>query len=269
MIKVKSKEEIEKMEEGGRILAKIMNEIKKEAKPGKTTGELDSFAERLIREAGGKPSFKMVPRYHWATCMCVNEVVVHGIPNRYQLKEGDLLGIDVGMYYQGFHTDMAETIVVNHYNNIYYHSESLNDSNHLNKFIKVGWEALNQAVKMAKVGNRVGHISKAIEETITKAGFSPVRALVGHGIGRNLHEDPQIPCFLRGSLEKTAKLKIGMTLAIEVIYNQGKPEVVYKNDDGWTIKTKDSSLSGLFEHTVAILENGPKILTKIDQTELI
>jgi methionyl aminopeptidase len=177
--------------------------------------------------------------------------VVHGVPNEYQLKERDLLGIDIGLFYKGFHTDMAETVIVG----------SLNDSNHLKKFIQAGWEALNQAINMAKVGNRVGHISKAIEETITKAGYSSVRALVGHGIGRDLHEDPQIPCFFKGKLEETARLEIGMTLAIEIIYNQGKPEVVYKNDDGWTIKTKDGSLSGLFEHTVAILKNGPEILT--------
>lgn len=252
MIPIKTKAEIEKMREGGKILAKILREVKNDVKPGITTLELDRRAEELIRREGGKPSFKMVPKYRWSTCMCINEVVVHGVPGNFKLKEGDILGIDIGLFYKGFHTDMAETVIVGNH---------LNDSNHLKKFISVGREALNQAIAAAKAGNRVGHISKAIEKTITRAGFSPVKALVGHGVGKNLHEEPQIPCFLKRKIEETPALKTGITLAIEIIYNQGKPEVVYGNDDGWTIKTADGKLSGLFEHTVAILKDGPEILT--------
>lgn len=256
MINVKTKEEIAKMREGGKILAKIMEEIKIRVKPGVTTAELDKLAENLIKKSGGQPSFKMVKNYKWATCMCVNEVVVHGVPNEYQLKEGDILGVDIGIFYRGFHGDMAETIIVNHYNNIYYHSETLET------FIKIGKKALGEAIKMVKVGNRVGHISKAIDETISKAGFSAVRALVGHGIGKKLHEEPAVPCFLKDKIENTPLLKEGMTLAIEVIYNQGKPGVVHQNDDGWTISTVDGSLSGLFEQTVAVSAKGPEILTQ-------
>ncbi|TSC54376.1 MAG: hypothetical protein LiPW16_25 [Microgenomates group bacterium LiPW_16] len=249
MIPIKTKEEIEKMKEGGKILAKILEEIKKEVKSGITTLELDKRAEELIKQSGGKPSFKMVKGYKWITCMCVNEVVVHGVPGNYKLKEGDVLGIDIGLFYKGFHTDMAWTLRV----------QTQNDE--VDRFLEAGKRALEEAIKMAKVGNYVGHVSQAIQETIEKAGFSPVRALVGHGVGRNLHEEPQIPCFLRGKIEDTPKLKEGMTLAIEIIYNQGKPEVVYGSDDGWTIKTADGKLSGLFEHTVAVLEGGPEILT--------
>lgn len=254
MIPIKSKEEIERMREGGKILAEILEKVKSAVKPGVSTSEFDKFADDLIAKTGGQPSFKMVPKYKWATCMCVNEVVVHGIPGDYKLKEGDILGIDIGLFYKGFHTDIAETLIVN----------CDDDANHLSKFILSGKEALERAVAQARAGNRVGHISKAIEETILRAGFSPVRALVGHGIGRQLHEDPQIPCLLKEKLEETPILKEGMTLAIEVIYNQGEPGVVYKNDDGWTIKTADGSLSGLFEQTVVILANGPEILTKLN-----
>lgn len=252
MIQIKTSQEIEKMKEGGKILAKILEEIKKEVKSGIITLELDKRAEELIKQSGGKPSFKMVKGYKWTTCMCVNEVVVHGVPGNYKLKEGDVLGIDIGLFYKGFHTDMAWTLRV----------QTQNDE--VDRFLEAGKRALEEAIKMAKVGNYVGHVSQAIQETIEKAGFSPVRALVGHGVGRNLHEEPQIPCFLRGKIEDTPKLKEGMTLAIEIIYNQGKPEVVYGSDDGWTIKTADGKLSGLFEHTVAVLEGGPEILTKAD-----
>lgn len=248
MIPIKTEEEIAKMREGGHILAETLEKVKMQVKPGISTRELDKFTDELISEVG-EPSFKHVRDYKWATCMCVNEVVVHGIPNEYKLKEGDILGIDIGMLYKGFHTDMSETVIVGKGNEF------------LEKFLQAGKGALAQAIKAAIMGNRVGHISKAIGETITKAGFSPVQALIGHGVGEKLHEEPAIPCFLKGRIEETPLLKEGMVLAIEVIYNQGRPEVVYKNDDGWTIKTADGQLSGLFEQTVAILPKGPEILT--------
>lgn len=264
-IRLKTSQEIEIMREGGKILAEVLAEVKKEVRPGVSTLKLDNFVERLLNQRGGKPSFKMVKNYNWATCMCVNEIVVHGVPVNYKLKKGDILGIDIGLFYKGFHTDMAETVIVDHFNDTYHRSKSTTgrqDLNHLRKFIAIGKKALEKAISMARVGHRVGHISKAIQETIEGPGFSPVRALVGHGIGKNLHEEPQIPCFLGGKIGKTPQLKIGMTLAIEVIYNQGSPEVIYKNDDGWTIRTADGKLSGLFEHTVAVLPSGPEILTR-------
>ncbi len=251
MISLKTDEEIAKMRAGGRILAEVLEKVKERVKPGVTTLELDELADKLISEKG-EPSFKHVGDYKWATCMCVNEVVVHGIPDNYKLKEGDILGIDLGMIYQGFHTDMSWTLSVGE------------EKDEVKRFLNTGKEALKKAISEAKVGNRVGHISQAIGKTITRGGYSPVKALVGHGIGRNLHEEPQIPCFLRGRLEETPLLKAGMTIAIEVIYNQGKPEVVYRNNDGWTIQTVDNSLSGLFEETVAILPSGPDVLTRLN-----
>ncbi len=253
MISIKTEEEIARMREGGRILAGVLERLKKEVKPGITTEHLDKLGEKLILEAKGRPSFKMVRGYHWTTCLSVNEVVVHGIPDGYKLKRGDILGIDIGIFFKGFHTDMSDTVVVGGLKGT--PASSVN-------FLKAGQAALEKATAEAKVGNRVGHISQAIGETISRAGFSPVKALVGHGIGRQLHEEPPIPCFLRERLEKTPLLKEGMTLAIEVIYNQGDADVVYKNEDGWTIQTADNSLSGLFEQTLAISAKGPIVLTR-------
>lgn len=231
-------------------MAGILEKVKQAVKPGITTIELDHYADELI-SAVGEPSFKHVRDYKWATCMCVNDVVVHGIPNEYKLKETDILGIDLGILYKGFHTDMSETVLIG--------SNSTNLTN-LTNFLSIGKEALVKAISVARAGNRVGHISQAIQETIEVGGYSPVRSLVGHGIGRELHEDPHIPCILTGTIEETPQLEWGMTIAIEVIYNQGGPELV-KDSDGWTIKTVDHTLSGLFEQTVVILEEGPKILT--------
>jgi len=257
MISIKTKEEIEVMRQGGRILASVMEETVKKAKPGITTKDLDKFAEKLIIKQGAKPSFKMVKRYKWATCMCVNNCVVHGVPNDYQLKEGDVLGIDIGVFYQGFHTDMARTIKIK--------NEKLKTKNEeeIEKFLETGKIALQKAISQARVGNRAGHISKAIQDTVEGAGYSVVKTLVGHGIGRKLHEKPQIPGFLRGRIKDSPLLKKGVTIAIEVIYNLGKDEVVLKKSDGWTILTKDGSLSGLFESTVAIMEKKPIVLTKL------
>jgi len=253
-ITLKTDEEIKIMVEGGRKLRLVLREIIKRAKPGITTLELDHYGEELIRKAGGRPSFKMVPKYNWATCMCVNKVVVHGIPNNYPLKEGNVLGIDVGMYYKKFHTDTAWTIEIS--KSKYQKAKSMKDN-----FLETGVKALEGAIETARVGNHIGHISRAIQETIEKQGYSVVRTLVGHGIGKVLHEPPEIPCFLRGEIEKTPKILSGMTLAIEVIYNQGKSEVSYENDDGWTIVTADGELSGLFERTIAVTKTGPIILT--------
>jgi methionyl aminopeptidase len=256
MIPIKNQQQIEKMREGGKILAQILAEVKKAARVGVKTGDLDKLAESLINKSGGKPSFQMVPGYHWATCMCVNEVVVHGIPDGYKLQIGDILGIDIGIFYQRFHTDMAETVsIVN--------EGSQDKSEETDQFLAVGKKAFSQAFSQAKVGNRVGHISEAIGQIIKEAGFSPVEALVGHGVGRELHEPPPIPCLLKGDIKDTPELVSGMTLAVEVIYNQESPEVVYRNDDGWTIQTKDGKLSGLYENTIAILEDGPEILTQV------
>lgn len=248
MIEIKSPEEISIMAEGGRILAEVLGKVLERAVVGATTLDLDRYADELIMAAGARPSFKMEKEYRFATCMCVNEMVVHGIPTEYKLKEGDILGVDLGVYYKGFHTDASWTIEVK--------STSQNS-----KFLEIGETALEKAVKKCVAGNHVGDISRAIQETVEGAGYACVRQLVGHGIGRDLHEDPEIPGFLRRRIENTPLIKKGMVFAVEVIYNMGKSPVVYGNSDGWTIVTRDGFPSGLFEHTVAVTDRGPEVLT--------
>ena len=261
MIPIKTKEEIEVMIEGGRRLARVFDQVLKEVKPGVETKRLDELGEALIKKEKGKPSFKMVPGYHWSTCINVNQGVVHGIPGGYRLKEGDLLSLDAGIFYQRFHTDKAETILVQRAKCPARGGVNSVQSEEKYKFLEAGKRALEKAIEMARPGNYLGQISKVIEKEIGKAGFSPVRALTGHGVGRKLHEEPQIPCFFEREVEKTPKLKKGMTLAIEIIYNQGLPEVVLTSD-GWTIETKDGKISGLFEETVAVTAGGPLVLTR-------
>ena len=256
MIKIKNKEEIEIMEKSGHILAETLFEVIKHVKPGVSEKEIDKLADELIVKQGGEAGFKKVPGYHNSTCISTNEVVVHGIPSDYKLKEGDVIGIDCGVYYKGFHTDMSETVRVRGEN-------SKLKKDEVDKFLETGKRALEEGIKIAKLGNHVGDISKVIQDIVEKqGGYSVVRSLVGHGVGRDLHEEPEVPGFLERKIEKTPLLKEGMVIAIEVIYNMGANDVVYANNDGWTIKTEDGSLSGVFERTVAITSNGPSVLTK-------
>lgn len=242
---IKTGEEIKVMAEGGARLAEIRNKIVGAVKPGVTGIELDQLADKLITKAGGKASFKMVPGYRWATCININDVVVHGIPDGYKIKAGDKVGIDVGMFYKGFHTDTSVTV------------------GGPEEFLEVGRRGLKKAIEEARVGKRVADVSAAMQETAETAGYSVVRALTGHGIGHDLHEEPAIPCFILGEYKHSPKLTAGMVLAIEIMYNAGSAEVVYKSDDGWTIATKDGKISGLFEETVAVTEHGPVILTVV------
>lgn len=259
MIHFKTKEEIELMRHGGKILSDVLWEVMSFIKPGVTEIEVDLLADKLIKEKGGEAGFKKVDGYKYATCISTNNVVVHGIPTDYKLQEGDLIGVDCGVLYKGFNTDMSHSIRVK--------SQKLNvkssEKDEIDKFLEVGEFALNEAIKEAVIGNRIGHISKKIQEIVEKEnGYSIVRSLIGHGVGRNLHEDPEVPGYLATKIEKTPEIKEGMTIAIEVIYNMGEPDVSFYNKDGWTIGTADGSLSGLFERTVAITKNGPEILTK-------
>ena len=247
-----------RVKEGGKRLSWVLDQILKEVKPQVALWQLDKLAENLIKKQGGQPSFKMVPGYRWTTCININEGVVHGIPGEYRLQENDLVSIDMGMFYPpagGFHTDMARTIRVKEQESRRVKSD---------EFLEVGEKALEKAIKAAKAGNRVGHISQAMEEVIRKAGFSPIEVLTGHGIGEKLHEEPQIPCLLSEKLEKTPLLENGMVLAVEVIYAQGEPEVVL-NHDGWTIKTADGKLAGLFEDTIVIDKDKPLVLTQLNK----
>lgn len=249
MIDIKTKEELEKMHHGGEILADVLFSVMKEIKPGITELDIDRMAEERIRKRGGGSGFKKVKGYHHTICVATNDVVVHGIPTNYAFKTGDVVCIDCGVYYGGFHTDMAETVVV------------ANADPAVKAFVKAGKEALKKAIAVAQLGNRIGHISKEIQETIEGKGYSVVRSLIGHGVGRELHEEPEVPGYLSGKIERTPLLREGMTIAIEVIYNMGKPDVVYASKDGWTIKSKDGSLSSVFERTVAITKDGPEVLT--------
>ncbi len=258
MTDIKTKEEITIMLHGGKILANVLREVQSFAKPGVSELELDTLAEKLIRKLGGEPGFKKVPGYKHTVCMSTNGVVVHGVPSAYILKEGDVVGIDCGVYYKGFHTDMSETLRVSSQKS----KVKSQKSDEIDNFLETGKRALNEAIKVARVGNRIGHISKAIQDTVEGRGYSVVRSLVGHGVGRQLHEEPEVPGYLVGDIKKTPLLSEGMTIAVEVIYNMGKKEVMYANDDGWSVKTADGSISGLFERTIALTKEDALILTE-------
>lgn len=247
MTPIKDKKQQEVMIIGGRKLNLVLKEVLKKAKVGVALYQLNDLARDLILKSGGQPSFEMVKNYRWATCLNVNQGVVHGIPGKYRLKDGDLLSVDVGLFYQGLHTDMAQTIIVGTKNK------------QKEEFLKAGEIALQAAIAQAKEGKRIGHISQAIEINIKKAGFQPVKLLTGHGVGKELHEDPPIPCFLAQEVDKTPLCQNGMALAIEVIYAQGKPNLILGKDN-WTIETADGCLSGLFEKTVLIRGQKPLIL---------
>ena len=255
MIKIKTKGEIEKMIRGGKMLADVLTEAMNFIKPGVSEKDLDNLAERLILEKGGEPGFKRVSGYKNTICISTNDVVVHGIPTDYKFKEGDLVGVDCGVYYQGFNTDMSETIEVKS-------QKSKVKNEKVDKFLRIGKEALEKGIEQARAGNRVGNISKIIQEIVEiKGGFGIVRSLVGHGVGKDLHEEPEIPGFLDRPINRTPLLREGMTIAIEIIYNMGNSDVMLAKD-GWTIKTRDGSLSGLFEKTVVVTADRPLILTK-------
>jgi len=257
MIQVKTAKEIASMKKGGKILSDVLWEVVKAAKPGVTELELDALAEKLIREKGGEPGFQKVPGYRYTICACTNDVVVHGIPSNYRLQAGDIFCIDCGVYFEGLHTDMAETILVATNS-----KEQITNYKEKKRFLDIGKEALEAGIKAAKVGNHVGDISRVIQEIVEKeGGYSIVRTLVGHGVGRELHEEPEVPGFLNGPVGKTPLLLEGTTLAIEVIYNLGRPGVVYKGNDDWTIVSKDGSLSSVFERTVLVTKRGPVLLT--------
>lgn len=248
MITIKNSQEIETMRQGGRILASVMKKLAKKVKPGVSTQELDELAEKLINKAGAEPSFKNYRGYPKVACISVNEEVVHNIPSDEKiLQKGDIVGLDLGLRYKGLYTDMAMTIPVGKI------------SKPAKKLIKVTKKALEIGLKQVKPGHTIGDIGHAIEKFVLKHGFSVVKTLTGHGVGKEVHEDPRIPNF--GEKGKGLKMQEGMTLAIEPMVNIGQSEVVTK-DDGWGVVTEDASLSAHFEHTVAVTKKGCEILTK-------
>ncbi|MBI5411926.1 type I methionyl aminopeptidase [Candidatus Peregrinibacteria bacterium] len=244
-IYIKTPEEIVLMRESGRILQKVLNATCARAKMGVTTRELDIFAESMIRDLGGEPSFKGYHGYPAALCTSVNEQVVHAIPSDYALKSGDIVGIDAGVYYRGFHTDACKTVIIG------------SAPPEVRFFVRVTKEALDQAIKQIKAGVAVGDISAAIQRVLERQGYSPVIECTGHGVGRQLHEEPDI-CNA-GQRGTGPQLRAGMTIAIEPISAMGSGGIETLSD-GWTIITRDRSLSAHFEHTVLVTETGAEIL---------
>jgi methionyl aminopeptidase len=246
MIIRKSRSEIETMSRAGAMVARTLEVLGALVKPGVTTAELDDAAEEHIRSEGGSPTFKGYRGFPAAICTSPNSMVVHGIPGSYRLAEGDLLSVDVGVTLDGFVADSAYTFAV---------GDVDGDAERL---LEVCQAALAAGIEQARAGNHVQDISAAVQRTTEEAGFSVVRSLVGHGIGRSMHEEPQVPNF--GEPGRGPLLQPGMTLAIEPMINAGGPDV-WMADDRWSISTDDGSLSAHFEHTVAVTENGPLVLT--------
>jgi methionyl aminopeptidase len=246
MVHYKSREEIELIKESADILGRAHGEIAKLIKPGINTNKLDKLAEEFIKDNGGVPSFKNYNGFPYTLCVSPNEQVVHGFPSDKDLEDGDVLSIDCGVFYKGFHSDSAYTYAVG------------NVTGDVKQLLKVTKESLYKGIEKAVVGNRTGDIGFAIQDFVEGYGYTVVRELVGHGVGESLHESPEVPNY--GKRGRGAKLKEGMVIAIEPMINLGKRAIVQEND-GWTIRTKDRAPSAHFEHTVAVTKDGVEVLT--------
>lgn len=248
MIILKSRVEIEKMRKSNAIVAAILEELRKKIRPGLKTIELDRLSEELALKKGARPAFKGYRGYPYSLCTSVNSEVVHGMPSDRDLKEGDIVSLDFGILNDGYYGDAAITVPVGEITPA------------AKRLLQVTEEALYRGIAEVNAGNRIGDISAAIQGHVEASGYSVVRDLVGHGIGKSLHEDPQVPNY--GSSGRGVELKPGMVFAIEPMVNEG----TYRVDilrDGWTVVTADGKLSAHFEHSVAITENGPVILSRI------
>lgn len=254
MNKIKNQLEIKAMRAGGRVLANALQQVAAAVRPGITTDELNTLAERLVREQGATPSFlgyghEMGTPFPATLCTSVNNAVVHGIPSKKAvLQAGQIIGLDLGCWYEGFCTDMAVTVSVGQ------------ASPAARKLIKVTEAALNEGLRYVRAGGRVGDIGHAVQSFVEAHGFSVVRQLTGHGVGRAVHEEPSVPNF--GKPGTGARLDAGMTIAVEPMVNAGSAEVDTL-DDGWTVVTADGGLSAHFEHTVLITDKGYEILTSV------
>lgn len=252
MIFLKSMREIEIMRSANLIVAEVLSDLRQRVRPGVTTAELDRVGEELTRRRNATPAFKgyeVAGRvFPSSVCISINEEVVHGIPSeRRALRQGDIVGLDFGVRYQGFYGDAAITVPV-----------GATDVE-AERLMRVTHEALWAAIDQVQVGRRLGEVSAAIQERVEREGFSVVRDFVGHGIGKRLHEEPQVPNF--GNRDRGVRLREGMVLAIEPMVNAGAPDVVIK-EDGWTAVTKDGGRSAHFEHSVAVTEKGPYVLSQ-------
>lgn len=247
MIVLKSPAEIDKMSQAGKIVADTLVELKQLVKPGVTTQELDMFAEKFILNRGAKPAFKGYRNFPASLCTSVNEQVIHGIPSKRILREGDIIGMDLGAIVDGYYGDAAITVPVGKIDT------------EIEQLLKVTEEALYKGIAKVTAKNRLSDISNAIQSHVEAAGYSVVRDFVGHGIGRELHEEPQVPNY--GNPGQGPRLMVGMVLAIEPMVNKGESGVQILSDS-WTAITRDGSMSAHFEHSVVVTGNGPKILTR-------
>lgn len=252
MILIKSDEEIELLRQSNVLVSKVLGEIKKMINPGVSTLELDKWAEEYIRDNGAKPAFKGYRGYPNTLCTSINEEVVHGIPSNYRLKEGDIISVDCGVVLNGYIGDSAYTFAVGEV------------KSEISNLLKATKECLFKGIENAIVGKRVGDISYAIQSYVEDKGYSVVREMVGHGIGKNLHEGPEVPNF--GRKGSGSKLTKGMVICIEPMINMGKKNIVYGND-GWTVKTVDGKPSAHFELAVAIGEKKADILSTFEYIE--
>lgn len=246
VITIKSAEDFEKMAVAGACVAAVHAAVREAALPGVTTKELDAVAAEVVRKWGCRPSFLGYHGYPATICTSPNSVIVHGIPGDYRLREGDVLSIDAGAIYEGWHGDAAFTMAIGEV------------PDEVARLIRVTEDALWNGIRQARPGRRLGDVGHAIESTARPHGYGVVREYIGHGIGRQMHEAPQVPNY--GRPGKGLRLKVGMALAIEPMFNLRGPETLLL-DDGWTVVTADGSLSAHFEHTVALTEEGPKVLT--------
>lgn len=240
------------MRTGGRHLAMVKKALEEAALPSTPFERLESLAQELIADAGAKPSFSTVEGYKYATCITKNEGCCHGVPVGKSVESGDILTIDVGLIFEGYHVDTTTTFFV---------GDPAKIPEQVQRFLQVGWESLNRSIDQAVVGNSVYDISATMQRVIEEAGYDPVYQLTGHAVGKTLHEDPQIPCVAYKS-DKKRRLFEGMTVAIESMFAMGDAELVL-GDDGWTYESKDRSLTGMFEDTVLITSGRPEILTRL------
>jgi methionyl aminopeptidase len=251
MIELKSRDEISRMRAASAVVAEVLTTLRDHARPGVSTGELDAIAEDLTRKRGAKPAFKgyvvQGRTFHHSVCISINDEVIHGVPSKKRvLKEGDIVGLDFGVSIDGYYGDSAMTVPVG------------TVSPAAQRLMEVTKAALHAGIDAVRPGNYIADVSAAIQDVAESAGYSLVREFVGHGIGRKLHEDPQVPNYRTGT--RGVQIKEGLVIAIEPMVNEGTAEV-YLRDDGWTAVTRDGRLSAHFEHSVAATADGPYILT--------
>lgn len=249
-IQLRTKEEFVNQKETGKRLREVLDHVLELIEVGITTNEIDAKADELLQKQGGTASFKTVPGYHWATCVPVNEQIVHTPPSDRVLQKGDVFTIDVGLYRDGLHTDLATTVVVGG-----------TASKEVQKFLSVGEDTLENSIQAATVGGHLGDISQVIEKEIYGNGYYILKELTGHGVGTELHQPPYIPGYLDRPVSKTPVIQPGLVIAVEVIYSMGTEQLAHEPGDSWSIVTRDGSLAACFEKTIGFDEKNRFILT--------